>query len=157
MLEKFKVSLLVWVGVLPTCNFHQSCSRFFYGGIFVFYLCFTLFAFFVAIFIFGEPAHEVKITNLFIVENEHHQIKFKTDGHCVLRETCCHNEKYSYIYGKYELIGDTIFLDGKVFNKKNFKILSIKSKEVRLVSEDEKRNNYFTFDIIEDNRNKNFK
>jgi hypothetical protein len=69
-----------------------------------------------------------------------------------LRETCCHQEKHSYAYGEYELIGDTIFLDGKVFNRKRFNKLSIKGKEVTLVSEDEKRNDYFTLTIIEDNR-----
>lgn len=90
--------------------------------------------------------------NLFIVENEHHQIKFKTDGHCVVRETCCHSEKYCYAYGKYELTENTILLDGKVFNRKNFKTFTIKDKKVRLVSKDEKRNDYYTFEIVEDNR-----
>lgn len=152
MIEKIKVSLLVWVRFLPSYSFYKSYSQFSYEGMFrsLFYLCLILFAFFMALF--GKLPDETKVTNLFVVENEHHQIKFKTDGHCVLRETCCHQEKYSYAYGKYELIGDTIFLDGKVFNKKNFKILSIKDKEVRLVSEDEKRNDYFTLTIIEDNR-----
>ncbi|WP_291728345.1 hypothetical protein [Bernardetia sp.] len=152
MLEKFKISLLVWVGFLPTCSFYPSRFSSSYEGIFssLFYLCPILFVFFMALF--GILPNETEVTNLFVIENEHHQIKFKTDGHCVLRETCCHSEKYSYAYGEYKLKGDTILLDGKVFNRKDFKTFAIKGKRVRLISKDEKRNDYFTFEIVEDNR-----
>ncbi|WP_375559609.1 hypothetical protein ACE193_18000 [Bernardetia sp. OM2101] len=153
MFKKLKTSLLGWFGFLPPCSFHTSHFRFSYEGIFgsLFYLCLMLFAFFIAIF--GRLPDEKKVTNLFVVENEHHQIKFKTDGNCVLRETCCHHEKHSYAYGEYELMGDTIIIQSKQLNRKNFNRLSIMGKKVKLISSDKKRNDYFTFDIVEDNRN----
>ncbi len=181
MLEKIKISLLVWFGFLPTYILYNLCHSFSFEAIFgyFFYLIIILFVFFMIAFgkhsgktkfstyLYSSAAvffialnlgiylyfnHQHNSGNLFVVENERHQIKFKKNGSCVLRETCCHNKKYSYIYGEYELIGDTILLDGEVLNRKKFNKLSIKGKEVKLVSEDEKRNDYFTLTIIEDNR-----
>ena len=120
-------------------------STYLYGWSAVFFIALNL-----GIYLYFSYQHNSE--DLFVVTSERHQIKFKQNGNCVLKETCCHNEKYSYIYGEYELIGDTIFLDGEVFNRKRFNKLSIKGKEVTLVSEDEKRNDYFTLTIIEDNR-----
>lgn len=152
MFKKLKTSLLGWFGFLPPCSFHTSHFRFSYEGIFgsLFYLCLMLFAFFIAIF--GRLPDEKKVTNLFVVENEHHQIKFKKSGNCTLRETC-DNVTYHYAHGKYKLVENTIIINGKVFNRKNFNRLSIMGKKVKLISSDKKRNDYFTFDIVEDNRN----
>lgn len=183
MIEKIKISSLVVLGLLPNYLLYKLSYHFNFVEIlgYIIYAIAALFIIFrwhlmniqkkqttylfsllgmlfiiINLGIFLDFNHTPNFENLLVIENHHHQIKFKKSGDFVLRETC-DNIKYYYEQGKYELIEDTILLNGKVFNRKNFNKLSIKGKKVQLVSEDEKRNDYFTFSIIEDNRNKELK